>query len=57
MFVPITVFTKKIDKKKETTGDSAKHHQYKEESNTSKIKVENSTLDTDKDIVEVEKFL
>lgn len=57
MFVPVTVFTNKIDKKKETTGDGAKHHQHKEEANTSKIKVENSTLGTDKDIVEVEKFL
>ena len=57
MFVPVSVFTNKNDKEKETTGDGTKHHHHKEEANTSKIKVENNTLGTDKEIVQVEKFL
>lgn len=57
MFVPVTVFTNKDESVKETTGNGIKHYQHKEEASTSKIKVKNNTLGTDKEIVQVEKFL
>ena len=50
MYVPVTVFTDKDDKRKETSNYATKHHHKKEESNISQNKVQNCELDLDKKI-------
>ena len=57
MFVPVTIFTDKSDKRKETTGDATKPHHHKEESNVSKHKTQSSQIGTDKEIIRGEKLL
>ncbi len=49
MYVPVTVFTDKSDKRKETSKKTTKHH-HKEESNASKNKIEDIELDLDKKV-------
>jgi hypothetical protein len=50
MYVPVTVFTDKDDKRKETSNDATKHHHHKEEPNISKSMVQNSEVDLDKKV-------
>ena len=50
MYVPVTVFTDKDDKRKETGNDATKHHHKKEKSNITKNKVQDCELDIDRRI-------
>ena len=50
MYVPVTVFTDKDDKRKETSKDATKYHHHQEEPNISKSMVHNSELDLNKKI-------
>ena len=50
MYVPVTVFTDKDDKRKETGNDATKHHHKREKSNITKIKVQDSEINLDNKI-------
>jgi len=50
MYVPVTIFTDKDDKRKETSKDATKYHHHKEEPNILKSMVQNSEVDLDKKV-------